>query len=155
MQLEIDDLKAKVARLTEQSTQRTAQLGVLPTLTEKVDLAENQIIKWRYRLPDLTHDDENQQVVKAIEAQEQLTKFQELTRDKIHAIREETAALEGKVKILERARSESWDLVSQRLKSVFERSVGTLSECMTELEQTVDSQHHKSLLKKSHHLNLA
>ena len=138
--LEIDDLKAKVTCLTEQSTQHTAQLGVLPTLSEKVDLAENQILRWRYRLPELTNDDEQQPIVTAVEVQEQLNKFQELTRSKTHEIRQETNSIEGKIRILEIARSESWELISQRLNSLLERSVGTLSERMTDLEQTVQSQ---------------
>ena len=66
MQLEIEDLKTKVARLIEQSTQHTAQLGVLPTLTKKVELAENQIVKWRYRLPELTSDDDQPIIAQVI-----------------------------------------------------------------------------------------
>ena len=41
MQLELNDLKAKVLRLTEQSTQHAAQLGILPTVSETVEPAEN------------------------------------------------------------------------------------------------------------------
>ena len=48
------DPKTKVARLTEQLTLHTNQIGLLTPLKERVDLAERQIIKWRYRLPELT-----------------------------------------------------------------------------------------------------
>ena len=67
MQLEIEDLKTKVTRLTEQSTQHTTQFGILPTLSEKVDLAENQILRRRYRLPELTNDEDRQPLVTAVE----------------------------------------------------------------------------------------
>ena len=45
MQLEIEDLKRKVARLSEQSTQHTQQISSLTPLTERVDLADSQIIR--------------------------------------------------------------------------------------------------------------
>ena len=113
MQLELEDLKAKVLRLTELSIQRTAQLGTLPTLSEKVELAENQILRWQYRLLELTNDDEQQPIVTAVEVQEQLNQFQELTRSKIHDVRQEINSIEGKIRILEIARSESWELIRQ------------------------------------------
>ena len=130
MQLEVEDLKAKVLRLTEQSTQHTAQLGTLPTLSEKVELAENQILRWRYRLPELTNDDEQQPTVTAVEVQEQLSKFRELTRSKIHDVRQEINSIEGKIRILEIARSESWALISQRLNSLLERAQS--AHCLNE-----------------------
>ena len=70
MQLEIEDLKTKVARLTEQSTQHTNQIGLLTPLRERVDLAENQIVKWCYRLPELTNDDDGRPVVTAVDVKE-------------------------------------------------------------------------------------
>ena len=72
MQLETEDLKTKVARLTEQSTQHITQIGLLTPLKERVDLAESQIVKWRYRLPELTDDEDDQTIVTAVEVQEQL-----------------------------------------------------------------------------------
>ena len=137
MQLELDDLKAKVLRLTEQTTQHT---GTLPTLSEKVELAENQIIRWRHRAPELTNEDEQRSIVTAVDAQEQLNRFQELTRSKIHDVRQEINSLEGKIRILLIARGESWELINQRLRSLLERSVGTLSERLTNLEQAMQSQ---------------
>ena len=83
MQLDLNGLKTKVMRLTEQETQHTAQSGFLSLMSEKLDLAEKQIQRWRYRLPDLT--DDHQPVVSAVEVQEQLNQFQESTRDKVHS----------------------------------------------------------------------
>ena len=54
MQLEISDLKAKVLRLAEQCTERDGKLSFFANMSEQVNLMEQQIIKWRYRLPDLT-----------------------------------------------------------------------------------------------------
>ena len=116
LHLEIEDLKRKVARLSEQSTQHTQQISGLTPLTERVDLAESQIIRWRYRLPDLTDNDDDRPVVTAVEVQEQLNAFKDMTRRKIQDVRQETHSLSEKIGILERARSETWELVSHRLK---------------------------------------
>ena len=48
-QLELNDLKTEVQRLTEQITEHTAQLGFFSIMSEKVDLAEKQVQRWRYR----------------------------------------------------------------------------------------------------------
>ena len=141
MQLEIEDLKTKVARLTEQSTQHTTQIGLLAPLKDRVDLAESQIVRWRYRLPELTDDADDQPVVvTAIEVQEQLDKFRELTRRKIREIGQETNSLEEKIGILERARSEFWELVSHRLNSTLDGTANASSDRVTELEQMMQSQ---------------
>ena len=50
MQLEISDLKAKVLRLTEQCTEHDGKLSFFASMSEQVNLMEQQIIKWRYRL---------------------------------------------------------------------------------------------------------
>ena len=57
MQLEVNDLKTKVLRLTEQATERTAKLNFFSVMSEKVDPMETQIHRWRGRLPDLTDDE--------------------------------------------------------------------------------------------------
>ena len=113
MQLELNDLEAKVLRLTEQSTQHAAHLGILPTVSERIELAENQVLRWRHRLPDLTNDDDQQSIVTAVEVQEQLNRFQESTRSKIHDVSQEIDCIERQVGILEIARRESWKLISQ------------------------------------------
>ena len=111
MQLELSDLKTKVLRLT--ATQHTAQLGSLSLMSEKVDLAEEQILRWRYRLLGLTDDEDQQPIVTSVEVQEQLSQFQESTRNKVHDVRQGIDSLERKVRLLEVARSESWELISQ------------------------------------------
>ena len=68
VQLEISDLKAKVVRLTEQNTEHDGKLTFLASMSEQVDLLQDQIIKWRYRLPDLTDDNSRERVVSAVEA---------------------------------------------------------------------------------------
>ena len=97
-------------------------------------------MRWRHCLLDLTNDEDQQPIVTAVEVHKQLNKFQELTRNKIHDVRQEIDSLERKVRILEVARSESWELISQRLNPMLGRSVGTLSDRLTDLEQTVQSQ---------------
>ena len=80
MQLEIEDLKTKVTRLSEQSSDHSTQIGLLGQLKERVDLAEGQILKWRRRRPDLIDEDDST-VVTAVEAQEQLLTFERKIRD--------------------------------------------------------------------------
>ena len=50
-------------------------------MSEHVDLMEQQIIKWRYRLPDLTDDDSRERVVTAVEVQEDLYKFKDIANE--------------------------------------------------------------------------
>ena len=78
-------------------------------------------------------------VVRAVEAQEQVSQFQESTRNNVRDVRHETNSLERKVQLLERARSDSWEVISQRLNSMVGDSVGALSDRLTDLEQTVQS----------------
>ena len=82
-----------------------------------------------------------------------------MTRRKIHEIRQETNSLEEKIGILERARSESWELVSHRLNSTLDRTANTLSDRVTELEQMMQlqrttpaagSSQPRSIQRKSH-----
>ena len=54
-------------------------------------------------------------------------------------MRQEVNSLERKVRLLEVACSESWELISQRLNSMLGDSVGALSDRLTDLEQTVQS----------------
>ena len=72
--------------------------------------------------------------------QEQLIAFKDTTRRKVHEIRQETDSLEAKIGILERARSESWELVGHRLHSTLDRTAFSLSDRMTELENMIQSQ---------------
>ena len=93
-------------------------------------------------MPYLTDDQSQEPVESAVEVQEQLSQFQESTRNKVRDVRHEISSLERKTQLLERerARSESWEVISQRLNSMVGDSVGTLSDRLTDLEQTVQSQ---------------
>ena len=76
--LEIGDLKSKVLRLTEQSTKLEGDLSFLAKMSEQVELLEDQILKWRYRLPELTDDDSQERIVSAVEVREELDEFKEV-----------------------------------------------------------------------------
>ena len=102
VQLEVNDLKAKVLRLTEQVTEHTAKVNFFSVMSEKVDLMEQQIHRWRYRLPDLTDDESREPVVSAVEVQEALDKFKDLTMIKVRKIREDLHSLDREVQFLER-----------------------------------------------------
>ena len=55
--LEIEGLKRKVARLTEQVTKNSQDISNLTPVLPRVDFMDNQIIRWRHRYPELTSDD--------------------------------------------------------------------------------------------------
>ena len=139
VQLEISDLKAKVLHLTEQSTEQSGKLTFLASMSEHVDLMEQQIIKWRYRLPDLTDDNSRERVVTAVEVQEDLYKFKDVAMRKIRELTSAPTALEGEVRLFERDREESWEAVSHRVSTLVDDSVSALSERLSELEHTVQS----------------
>ena len=122
VRLEISDLKAKILRLTEQ-----------------VDLIENQIIKWRNRLPELTDDDSRERVVSAVKVQEDLDEFKEVVLKKLKELITNLNALQGEVRLLERDREESWEAVSHKVSTLVGDSVGALTERLSELEHTVQS----------------
>ena len=105
VQLEISDLKAKVLRLTEQSTEHSGKLTFLAGMADHVDLIEQQIIKWRYRLPDLTDDNSRERVVTAVEVQEDLDLFKDKTMEKVREVNNALLALEDEVRLLERGGS--------------------------------------------------
>ena len=97
MQIEITDLKTKVLRLTEQNTQQDGRLTFLASMSEQVNLIENQIIKWRYRLPELTDDDSEERVVSAVEVQEDLDELKEVVLKKLKDLLTNLNALRGEV----------------------------------------------------------
>ena len=74
-------MKTKVQRLTEQATEHAAKIGFFSIMSEKVDLIEKRIYRWRYRLPDLTDDEDHEPIVSAVEVQEQLSQFQEINKE--------------------------------------------------------------------------
>ena len=120
--MEVEDLKRKAARLTEQVSEH-AQDTTLKPLIPRVDLAENQIIRWRYRLPDMASDlkDDNDPpmatVVSPVEVREELQTFQDAVRRKVAEIREVITTIEERMNILRRAREDAWELVTDRVAS--------------------------------------
>ena len=139
VKLEISDLKTKALRLTEQNTQHDGRLTSLARMSEQVDLTENQIIKWRYRLPEMTDDDSRERVVSAVEVQEDLDEFKEVVLKKLKELLTNLNALQGEVRLLERDREESWEAVSHNVSTLVGDSVGALTERLSELEHTVQS----------------
>ena len=103
-------------------------------------LAENQIIRWRYRIPDLTDDESSERIVTAFEVQEQLNGFKGATRRKIDDVRQAIVVLEDRVNILRRARNETWELIKDRLTSELDRTATSLSDRLTRLERMMQSQ---------------
>ena len=95
IQLELSDIKTKVLRLTEQNTQHDGKLTFVEKLSEKVDLIEDQIIKWRYRLPEMIDDDSRERVVSAVEVQEDSDEFKEVVLEKLKEFRTNLHALQG------------------------------------------------------------
>ena len=86
-------------RLTEQNTHGSLTF-LLASKSEQVNLIENQIIKWRYRLPELTDDDSEERVVSAVEAQEDLDEFKEVVLRKLKDLLTNLNALRGEVRLL-------------------------------------------------------
>ena len=139
MQLEISDLKAKVLRLTEQYTEHDGKVNHFSGMSEQVSLIEQQIHRWRYRLPDLSDDDSRERVISAVEVKEDLDKFKDKTMEKVREVSNARFALESEVRLFERARHNSWKAVSQRVSTLVDDSVGALSERLADLEHTVQS----------------
>ena len=77
MQLERSDLKAKALRLTEPYTEHNGKISFFSGMSEQVAYMEQQIHRWRHRLPDLSDDDSRERVVSAVEVQEDLDKFKD------------------------------------------------------------------------------
>ena len=138
VQLEISDLKAKALRLTEQGTEQDGKLTLLASMSEQVELMEQQIIKWRYRLPDFTHNS-RECVVIVVEVQEDLYEFKDTAMRKIRELATTLTALEGEVRLFEQDREESWEAVSHKVSTLVDDSVSALTEPLSELEHTVQS----------------
>ena len=122
MQLEISDLKAKVLRLTEQYTEHDAKVNFFSSMPEQVAYMEQQIHPWRHRLPDLSDDDSREPVVSAIEVQEDLDKFKDLTMEKVREVNNALFALEREVRLFERARDDSWEAISLWLSALVDKA---------------------------------
>ena len=121
-------------------------MTTLKPLIPRVDLAENQIIRWSYRLPDMAIDDDDdndhpaETVVSAIEVRKELQTFQDAVRRKVAEVREVITAIEERMNILRRAQEDAWELVTDRVASEVDRASATFSDRVTEVERVVQSQ---------------
>ena len=89
-------------------------------------------------MPDLTDDESRESVVSAVEVQEALDKFKDLTMSKVREVRDNLNSLDREAQLLERARSDSWEVISQRLNTMVDSSVSALSDRMSELGKVRD-----------------
>ena len=139
--LDLGDLKTKVARLIEQHTQMDGEVSFLKSLHESVEELGKQVIKWNNRLPDLNDvtDEDGDKVPTAIEVQEELTDLTNVSYTKFHSIFGRLQALENMVGTLTQSRDESWEAVSNRVSTLVEGSVSSLTERLTELENALHS----------------
>ena len=105
--LEVSDLKSKVCRLTEQSTKLEGDVSFLSKLSAQVELLENQIVKWRYRLPELTDDESQEKIVSAVEVREELDEFKDAVYRKLKEILTSLNTLRESVRLIENDQEES------------------------------------------------
>ena len=125
--------------MTEQHTTLEGDESFLKSLSENVEELGNQIVKWNNRLPDL-NDENDEKVPTAIEVQEELTALTDTSYRKFNSIFNRLHTLEGIVATLEHSREESWEAVSNRVSTLVEGSVTSLSGRVTELEHALQSQ---------------
>ena len=131
--LEINDLKSKVGRLTEQNTKLEGDVSYLSSLSDQVNAL------WKC-LPPGTSEEGQERVVTAVEVQDEMD---DLRRDVYRKIKELSIGLNNlceSVQLIERDKDESWEAVSHKVSTLVENSVGSLTERLTELEHTVQSQ---------------
>ena len=140
--LDMGDLKTKVARMLEQHTQMEGEVSFLKTLHEHVEEIGKQIVKWNNRLPDWNDetDKDGDKLPTPVEVQEELTELTTTSYAKFHRIFNRLQALENMVGALGQSRDESWEAVSNRVSTLVESSVTSLSGRLTELEQALHSQ---------------
>ena len=131
--LELGDLRTKITRLTEQQTTLEGDVSFLKGLSEEVEELGTQICKWNSRLPDL-NDESDEKVPTAIEVQEDLDLQAKTTHDNFHYVFNKLHTLEGIVSTLERSRDESWEAVSNRVSTLVEGSVVSLSGTLNLLQ---------------------
>ena len=93
---------------------------------EHVEELGNQIVKWNNRLPDL-NDENDEKVPTAIEVQEELTALSDSSSGRFQRIFNRLHTLEGIVDTLEHSREQSWEAVSNRVSTLVEGSVTSLS----------------------------
>ena len=137
--LEINDLKSKVCRLTEQSTKLDGDVSFLSKLSTQIELLENQIIKWRYRFPELADDESQEKIVSAVEVQEELDELKDVVYRKLKEMLTSLNNLRESVRLIENDKEESWEAISHKVSTLIEDSVGLLTD---RLRQVLPCQHH-------------
>ena len=108
---------------------------------QSVEELGKQVIKWNHRLPEFndTTDEDGDKLPTAIEVQEELTDLTNMSFTKFHRIFGRLHALENMVGTLVQSRDESWEAVSNRVSTLVESSVTSLSGRLTELENALHS----------------
>ena len=81
-------------------------------------LLEDQVIKWRYRLPELTDDESKERVVSAVEVREELDEFKEVLLRKFREFLTNLNTLQESVRLIENDREESWEAISHKGKEL-------------------------------------
>ena len=61
-------------------------MSFLSKLSEQVELLENQVVKWRYRLPELANDESQEKIVTAVEVQEELDELKDVVYKKLKEV---------------------------------------------------------------------
>ena len=139
--LDIGDLKTKVARLTEDYVQMDGDVSFLKSLHESIEALGAQIVKWNHRFPELEGTDEDgEKLPTASEVREELLDLDNTCYAKFRHFTDKIKALEGMITTLQNSREESWEAVSNRVSTLVESSVTSLSGRVTELEQALHSQ---------------
>ena len=77
--------------------------------------------------------------VTAVEVQEELGKFRDMSVQKIRELNSTRFSLEREVRLLDRARDDSWEVISQRLSTLVHDSITSLPSRLTDLEHTVQA----------------
>ena len=137
--LEINALKSKVSRLTEQNTKLEGDVSYLSSLSEHVDAL------WKCLPPGCippgeTGEEGQERVVTAVEVQDEMDEFRKDVYRKIKELATGLNNLRESVQLIEQDKAESWEAVSHKVSTLVENSVGSLTERLTELEHTVQSQ---------------
>ena len=132
--LEINDLKSKISRLTEQNTKLEGDVSYLSSLSDQVNAL------WKCIPPGQTGEEGQERVVTAVEVQDEMDEFRNDVYRKIKELATGLNNLRESVRFIEKDKEESWEAVSHRVSTLVENSVGSLTERLTELEHTVQSQ---------------
>ena len=61
-----------------------------------MSLIEQQIHRWRYRLPDLSDDSSRERVISAVEVKKELDKLKDITKEKVREVTMLSVPLSGK-----------------------------------------------------------